>query len=89
MNKYKYEINELCTAGKKNVITERSAIECWVSEDITHEAGTNRILFSVKFKVLPSKNTIVASETICQFGALIEHIMKNDRIRVNGQINQS
>ena len=51
-----------------------------------HEAGTNRILFSVKFKVLPSKNTIVASETIRQFGALVEHIMKNDGIRVNGHL---
>ena len=65
-----------------NVITERSAIECRVSQDITHEAGANRILFSVKFKVLRSKNTIVASETICQFGPLVEHIIKNDGFRV-------
>ena len=68
---------------------ERSAVQCQVSQDITHEAGTNRILFSVKFKVLPSKNTIAASEAIRQFGALVKHIMKNDEIRVNGQINQS
>ena len=46
-------------------------------------------MLSVKFKVLPPKNTIVASETIHQFSALVEHIMKNDEIRVNGQINQS
>ena len=41
---------------------------------------------SKKFKVLPSKNTIVANEAIRQLGALVEHIMKNDGIRVNGQV---
>ena len=40
-------------------------------------------------KVLPSKNTVVASETIQLFGALVEHIIKNDEIRVNGRIDQS
>ena len=72
-----------------NVIMERSAIECWVSQDIMHEAGKNRILFCVKFKMLPSKNTIVASKVVRQLGALVEHIMKNDGIRVDGRINQS
>ena len=72
-----------------NVIKERSAIEWQVGQDITHEVGKNWVLFYVEFKVLPSKTTIIPSEAIRQLGALIEHITKNDGIRVNGQINQS
>ena len=72
-----------------NVIMERSAIEWRVGQDITHEAGKNWVLFCVEFKVLPSKTTIVDSKAIRQLGALIEHLTKNDGVRVNGRINQS
>ena len=53
---------------------KRGAVECRVCQDISHEAGKNRILFSTKFTVLPSINTVVASKTVSQLGALVEHI---------------
>ena len=41
------------------------------------------------FQKLPRRNLPPFSETIHQLGALAEHIMKNDGIRVNGHINRS
>ena len=71
------------------VIKEKSAIERQVGQDITHEAGKNWVLLWVKLKMLPTKTIIVASKAVRQLGALIEHITKNDGIRVNGRINKS
>ena len=51
------------------------AVEFRVSQDISNEDGKNCILFSIKFTVLPSIYTVVASKTVSQLGALLEHIM--------------
>ena len=68
----------------KDLIMKCSAVECRVCQDISHEAGKNCIVFSIKFTVLPSINTVLASKTVTQLGALVEHIMKNDGIGVDG-----
>ena len=62
------------TRKRAEPISVKEKGELW-EKGILGDSSPQVLLFSIKCTVLPSINTVVASKTVSQLGALVEHMM--------------